>query len=145
MTAIALFGAGGKMGARLSRNLKASDYAVRHVEPGEAGRARLAQELGIACVDPATALDAVRQQRGATGVSVSVTPVAQRCAASGGAQCPGQYAVQTAGAQDGRAAIAALAASDGNAWLFAAQTTTLQVGWAYLPSLHQYVLALLAG
>jgi len=57
MTAIALFGAGGKMGARLSRNLKASDHDVRHVEPGEAGRARLSQELGITCVDPAAALD----------------------------------------------------------------------------------------
>jgi hypothetical protein len=57
MTAIALFGAGGKMGARLSRNLQASDHDVRHVEPGEAGRARLSQELGITCVDPAAALD----------------------------------------------------------------------------------------
>jgi hypothetical protein len=59
MTAIALFGAGGKMGARLSRNLQASDYDVRHVEPGEAGRARLGKELGIACVDQAAALDRV--------------------------------------------------------------------------------------
>ena len=57
MTAIALFGAGGKMGARLSRNLKASDYDVRHVEPGEAGRSRLEQELGIACVEPAMAIE----------------------------------------------------------------------------------------
>lgn len=57
MTVIALFGAGGKMGVRLSRNLGASDYAVRHVEPGEAGRARLDQELGLACVEPAAALD----------------------------------------------------------------------------------------
>jgi hypothetical protein len=57
MTVIALFGAGGKMGVRLSRNLGASDYAVRHVEPREAGRARLDQELGIACVEPAAALD----------------------------------------------------------------------------------------
>jgi hypothetical protein len=59
MTAIALFGAGGKMGARLSRNLKASDYDVRHVEPGEAGRSRLEQELGIACVEPAAAIEGV--------------------------------------------------------------------------------------
>lgn len=59
MTAIALFGAGGKMGARLSRNLQASDYDVRHVEPGEAGRARLRDELGIECVDIPTALDGV--------------------------------------------------------------------------------------
>ncbi len=59
MQAIALFGAGGKMGARLSRNLQASDYAVRHVEPSEAGRTRLRDELGIECVDVATALDGV--------------------------------------------------------------------------------------
>lgn len=59
MVAIALFGAGGKMGARLSRNLEASDYDVRHVEPGEAGRARLRDELGIECVDIAAALDGV--------------------------------------------------------------------------------------
>jgi hypothetical protein len=57
MTAIALFGAGGKMGARLSRNLKSSDYDVRHVEVSEAGRERLSSELCIDCVDPATALD----------------------------------------------------------------------------------------
>lgn len=57
MTAIALFGAGGKMGVRLSRNLKTSDYDVRHVEPGEAGRSRLEQELGIACVEPAAAIE----------------------------------------------------------------------------------------
>jgi D-apionate oxidoisomerase len=53
---IALFGAGGKMGARLSRNLQSSDYQVRHVEPGEAGRARLKDELGIDCVEQAPAL-----------------------------------------------------------------------------------------
>jgi ketol-acid reductoisomerase len=44
---IALLGAGGKMGVRLSRNLLGSPYAVRHVEPSEAGRARLKQELGL--------------------------------------------------------------------------------------------------
>lgn len=51
MTTIALIGAGGKMGFRLSRNLKASDFEVRHVEVSEAGRSRLAEELGIDCVD----------------------------------------------------------------------------------------------
>ena len=59
MVAIALFGAGGKMGARLSRNLQGSDYEVRHVEPGEVGRARLRDELGITCVDVAAAIDGV--------------------------------------------------------------------------------------
>src|SRR3546814_18102170 len=57
MVAIALFGAGGKMGARLSRNLKSREYDVRHVELGEAGRARLKDELGIASPAKEAALD----------------------------------------------------------------------------------------
>jgi hypothetical protein len=56
-TSIALFGAGGKMGFRLSKNLLASDYLVRHVEPGSHGRQRLKDELGIECVDADAALD----------------------------------------------------------------------------------------
>jgi hypothetical protein len=54
---IALFGAGGKMGVRLSKNLMTSDYRVSHVEPGAAGRQRLQDELGITCVDADEALD----------------------------------------------------------------------------------------
>jgi hypothetical protein len=54
---IALFGAGGKMGLRLSRNLQGSPYRVRHVEPGEAGRERLRTELGVECVPAEAALD----------------------------------------------------------------------------------------
>jgi len=57
MTTIALFGAGGKMGVRLSKNLGGSPFEVRHVEPGPAGRQRLKDELGIAAVDAAVALD----------------------------------------------------------------------------------------
>lgn len=64
MTSIALFGAGGKMGARLARNLKANSlgdgaYDVRHVEVSEAGRARLRDELQITCVEVPAALDGV--------------------------------------------------------------------------------------
>ncbi|GGX98305.1 semialdehyde dehydrogenase [Litchfieldella qijiaojingensis] len=51
MTTIALIGAGGKMGYRLSRNLKDSDFSVSHVEVSEQGRVRLREELGIECVD----------------------------------------------------------------------------------------------
>ncbi|MFD1507047.1 semialdehyde dehydrogenase [Georgenia yuyongxinii] len=43
MTTIALIGAGGKMGTRLGDNLAKTDHEVLHVEPGEAGRARLAE------------------------------------------------------------------------------------------------------
>jgi D-apionate oxidoisomerase len=54
---IALFGAGGKMGFRLSGNLQKSDYRVAHVEVGEAGRKRLKDELNIDCVPVEAALD----------------------------------------------------------------------------------------
>lgn len=54
---IALFGAGGKMGVRLSKNLVGSPYRVRHVEPGAAGRQRLKDELGIDAVSAEAALD----------------------------------------------------------------------------------------
>jgi D-apionate oxidoisomerase len=56
MTTIALFGAGGKMGMRLGQNLKNSHYTVRPVEVGEAGRKRLADELGWQAVDADYAL-----------------------------------------------------------------------------------------
>jgi len=59
MTSIALFGAGGKMGARLSRNLMGSPFEVRHVEVSEAGRARLRDELGITCLGVDEALTGV--------------------------------------------------------------------------------------
>lgn len=56
MTTIALFGAGGKMGMRLGQNLKNSSFTVRPVEVGEAGRKRLADELGWQAVDADDAL-----------------------------------------------------------------------------------------
>jgi D-apionate oxidoisomerase len=51
MTTIALFGAGGKMGMRLGRNLKDSRFAVRHVEVSPAGQARVRDALGLECVE----------------------------------------------------------------------------------------------
>ncbi|MBY6161790.1 NAD(P)-binding domain-containing protein [Mameliella alba] len=54
---IALIGAGGKMGVRLSLNLAKSDYDVAHVEVSEAGSARLKEAVGVDCVDQARALD----------------------------------------------------------------------------------------
>jgi hypothetical protein len=53
---ITLFGAGGKMGVRLSKNLLKSDYVVRHVEPSPVGRKRLKDELGVECVSAEEAL-----------------------------------------------------------------------------------------
>lgn len=51
MTAIALFGAGGKMGYRLAKNLKGSRFDVRHIEVSDAGKARLKNDLGIDTID----------------------------------------------------------------------------------------------
>lgn len=56
MANIALIGAGGKMGFRLSANLLNSSFDVRHVEISEAGRERLREELGISCVSTEDAL-----------------------------------------------------------------------------------------
>lgn len=53
---IALFGAGGKMGVRLSKNLLNSGYRVRHVEPSPVGQKRLKDELNIECISTDEAL-----------------------------------------------------------------------------------------
>jgi hypothetical protein len=52
---IAVLGAGGKMGFRITRKLKDARYDVRAVEIAEAGKARLA-EAGIVAVDNAQGL-----------------------------------------------------------------------------------------
>ncbi|MFK8077032.1 MAG: phosphogluconate dehydrogenase C-terminal domain-containing protein [Granulosicoccus sp.] len=57
MTQLALFGAGGKMGYRLSLNLKNSDFEVKHVEVSEAGRERLKIDLDVTCCATEEALD----------------------------------------------------------------------------------------
>jgi hypothetical protein len=59
MTSIALFGAGGKMGARLAKNLQGSPFEVRHVEVSPAGQKRLQDELGISCCSIDNALQGV--------------------------------------------------------------------------------------
>ena len=46
---VAMFGAGGKMGLRVTKKLSAAGYDLRAIESGEAGRARLA-EAGITAV-----------------------------------------------------------------------------------------------
>lgn len=54
---LALFGAGGKMGMRLSANLQESgEFETAHVEVSDEGRARLKAELGVKAVDADTAL-----------------------------------------------------------------------------------------
>jgi hypothetical protein len=56
MTKLALFGAGGKMGMRLGRNLKNTAYEVAPVEVNPEGINRLKMELGWTGLDADTAL-----------------------------------------------------------------------------------------
>ena len=51
MTKIALLGAGGKMGVRLSTNLKGTRFDVDHVEISDQGRKRLKAVVGVDCVE----------------------------------------------------------------------------------------------
>jgi D-apionate oxidoisomerase len=51
MTTIALFGAGGKMGMRLGRNLQNSRFDVRPVEVSPEGRERVQQAYGATCIE----------------------------------------------------------------------------------------------
>ncbi len=60
MTKLALFGAGGKMGVRISRNLLNSEFETAHVEVSREGRDKLRAELGIRCQPAVQALDSVK-------------------------------------------------------------------------------------
>lgn len=55
MVSVAVMGAGGKMGFRVTKKLHEAGHDVRAIETAEAGRARLA-EAGIAAVDQAAGL-----------------------------------------------------------------------------------------
>ena len=46
---IALFGAGGKMGVRLSKNLLKSSFQVAHVEPSPHGQKKTERSTWIGC------------------------------------------------------------------------------------------------
>lgn len=56
MTKIALLGAGGKMGLRLSANLKGTRFDIDHVEVSPEGRARLKAALGVECMEQGQAI-----------------------------------------------------------------------------------------
>lgn len=50
MTTVALFGAGGKMGMRLGRNLRNSPFGTRYVEVSAEGQARVKEASGVDCM-----------------------------------------------------------------------------------------------
>ena len=55
MTQVALLGAGGNMGRRITRSLRDSEYKLRLIEPGERGRA-LIEQAGLRTVSQAEGL-----------------------------------------------------------------------------------------
>ncbi len=57
MKTVALIGAGGKMGCRLSQNLKDSSFHVMHVENAKDAREKLEKEQAVKCVDLDEAID----------------------------------------------------------------------------------------
>lgn len=57
MTTIALFGAGGKMGRRLTANLQKSRFKVNFVEVSPTGREFLQTNFNVECVSPEKALE----------------------------------------------------------------------------------------
>jgi D-apionate oxidoisomerase len=59
MTTLALFGAGGKMGQRLSQNLVNSRFEIRHVEVSEEGQKRVRERFGADCWKPDDAVKGV--------------------------------------------------------------------------------------
>lgn len=56
MTVVALFGAGGKMGMRLGRNLAASRFTMRPVEVSPAGQERVRAAFGLDCLEAEEAI-----------------------------------------------------------------------------------------
>ncbi len=56
MTSVAILGAGGKMGFRITKKLVGTSYDVRAIEIGDVGRARLA-EAGVASFDVEDGID----------------------------------------------------------------------------------------
>jgi D-apionate oxidoisomerase len=56
VTKIALLGAGGKMGMRLSANLQGARFDVDHVEVSAEGRRRLKESLGVECMEQGQAV-----------------------------------------------------------------------------------------
>src|SRR5258705_12923564 len=57
MKTLTLIGAGGKMGCRITNNIKHSDWQVHYLETNPAGMQRL-KDLGVTCSDAVAALPA---------------------------------------------------------------------------------------
>jgi hypothetical protein len=90
------------------------------------------------------ALNAYRVQHGKAAVSGRVTQAARTCAVNNGDNCPGGYFWEPV-PRSGQAVIAKIANSgSGVGWLLDDRMTSVQVGWAYIPSSKSFECALIS-
>jgi hypothetical protein len=89
------------------------------------------------------ALNAYRTQHGKPAVRGSVTQAARTCAVSSGNQCPNGFYWEPVG-RSGQQVITKIAANGGDSWLLDSRMTSVQVGWAYIPSSKSFECALVS-
>jgi hypothetical protein len=90
------------------------------------------------------ALNAFRTQHGKASVSGKVTQAARTCAVNNGDNCPGGYFWEPV-PRSGQDVIAKIANSgSGVSWLLDDRMTSVQVGWAYIPSSQSFECALIS-
>jgi hypothetical protein len=90
------------------------------------------------------ALNAYRSQHGKAPVSGKVTQAARTCAVNSGNSCPGGYFWEPV-PRSGEEVIAKIANSgSGVSWLLDDRMTSVQVGWAYIPSSKSFECALIS-
>lgn len=84
------------------------------------------------------AVNAYRAEHGKPSVPGSVTPAAQKCAASNGSQCSGGWALTYVSQADGQAAVDKVRSRAHDILTM----TSFEIGWAYDPAGHQYYFAI---
>jgi hypothetical protein len=89
------------------------------------------------------ALNSYRTQHGKPAVHGAVTQAARTCAVSSGNTCPNGFYWEPVG-RSGRQVIQKIAANGGDSWLLDDRMTSVQVGWAYIPSSKSFECALVS-
>lgn len=90
------------------------------------------------------ALNAYRAAHGKAPVSGRVTQAARTCAVTAGNSCPNGFYWEPVG-RSGKQVIQKISASgSGVSWLLDGRMTSVQVGWAYIPSSHSFECALVS-
>ncbi len=89
------------------------------------------------------ALNSYRMQHGKPAVHGAVTQAARTCAVTSGNTCPNGFYWEPVG-RSGRQMIQKIAANGGDSWLLDDRMTSVQVGWAYIPSSKSFECALVS-